>query len=79
MIIQMGNNGPLYGDEMEALHKATAEVGELFLIDDHAPVSWIGESNHALAEAARDWPHTTLIDWGRSRPPTKTCSGTAST
>ena len=42
MIIQMGNNGPLYSDEMEALRKATSDVGELFLIDDHAPVSWIG-------------------------------------
>jgi hypothetical protein len=63
MIIRMGNNGPLYGDEMEALQKATSGVGELFLINDHAPVSWMEESNHALAEAARDWPHTTLIDW----------------
>jgi len=63
MIIQMGNNGPLYSDEMEDLRKATSEVGQLFLIDDHAPVSWVGESNHALTEAARDWPHTTMIDW----------------
>jgi len=63
MIIQMGNNGPLYGDEMTALQEATSTVGELFLIDDHAPVSWVEESNRALAEAARDWPHTTLIDW----------------
>ncbi|HEX8753244.1 MAG TPA: acyltransferase family protein [Solirubrobacterales bacterium] len=63
MIIQMGNNGPLYGDEMEAIQKATSDVGQLFLINDHAPVSWQEESNHALAEAAEDWPHTTLIDW----------------
>jgi peptidoglycan/LPS O-acetylase OafA/YrhL len=63
MIIQMGNNGPLYGEDMESIRKATSEVGELFLIDDHAPVSWIDESNHALAEAAQDWPHTTLIAW----------------
>jgi hypothetical protein len=63
MIIQMGNNGPLYDDEMEDLRKATSEVGQLFLVNDHAPVSWIGESNQALAEAGRDWPHTTLIDW----------------
>ena len=63
MIIQMGDNGPLYSEEMEALQKATSEVGELFLINDHAPVSWVEESNHALAEAAADWPHTTLIDW----------------
>ena len=63
LIIQMGNNGPLYGDEMEAIQKATANVGELFLINDHAPVSWIDESNKALEEAAKDWPHTTLINW----------------
>ena len=53
MIIQMGNNGPLYGEDMEAIQKATADVGQLFLINDHAPVSWVEESNHALAEAAR--------------------------
>jgi peptidoglycan/LPS O-acetylase OafA/YrhL/lysophospholipase L1-like esterase len=63
LIIQMGNNGPLYGDEMEALRKATSNVDELFLIDDHAPVSWQDESNHALEEADETWPHTTLIDW----------------
>ena len=37
----------------------TPEVGQLFLIDDYATVSWIGESNRALAEAASAWPHTT--------------------
>jgi peptidoglycan/LPS O-acetylase OafA/YrhL len=63
VIIQMGNNGPLYGDDMAAIQLATANVGHLFLVNDHAPVSWLAESNHALAEAAENWPHTTLIDW----------------
>ncbi len=63
LIVQMGNNGPLYGDEMQALRKATSDVGELFLVDDHAPVSWQDEANHALEEADATWPHTTLIDW----------------
>ena len=63
MIIQMGNNGPLYSEDMEAIQKATADVGQLFFINDHAPVSWVEETNHALVEAAADWPHTTLIDW----------------
>jgi peptidoglycan/LPS O-acetylase OafA/YrhL len=63
LIIQMGNNGPLYSSEMEDLRKATSEVGELFLVTDHAPVSWQDESNHALEEADATWPHTTLIDW----------------
>ncbi len=63
VIIQMGNNGPLFGEDMEAIQQATAKVGQLFLINDHAPVSWIDESNDALAEAGEDWPHTTVIDW----------------
>jgi len=63
LIVQMGNNGPLYGGEMDDLRKATSNVGELFLITDHAPVSWQDESNHALEEADATWPHTTLIDW----------------
>ena len=57
----VGNNGPLYGEDMEALRKATTNVGELFLISDHAPVSWKDESNEAIAEAAEDWHHTTEI------------------
>ncbi len=63
LIIQMGNNGPLFSEEMEAIHKATANVGELFLINDLAPVSWSDESDAKLAEAAESWPHTELIDW----------------
>jgi peptidoglycan/LPS O-acetylase OafA/YrhL/lysophospholipase L1-like esterase len=63
LIIQMGDNGPLYGEDMEAIQKASSEVGELFLINNHAPVSWVDESNHALAEAGNDWAHTTLVDW----------------
>lgn len=63
VIIHMGNNGPLYGEFMEAIQEATSNVGELFLVNDHAPVSWIDESNAAIAEAGEDWPHTTVIDW----------------
>ena len=63
LIIQIGNNGPLYSEEMDALRTATSEAGHLFLINDHAPVSWVGESNEKLAQAAKEWPHTSLIDW----------------
>jgi peptidoglycan/LPS O-acetylase OafA/YrhL len=65
MVIQWGNNGPLYGEDMDALRKATTNVGQLFLISDHAPVSWQDESNEAIAEASEDWHHTTEIPWAR--------------
>jgi peptidoglycan/LPS O-acetylase OafA/YrhL len=66
MVIQWGDNGPLYGKDMEALRKATTNVGRLFLISDHAPVSWQDESNEAIAEASEDWRHTTEIPWAQA-------------
>jgi peptidoglycan/LPS O-acetylase OafA/YrhL len=66
MVIQWGNNGPLYGEDMEELRAATTNVGQLFLISDHAPVSWQDESNGAIAEAASDWRHTTEIPWAEA-------------
>jgi peptidoglycan/LPS O-acetylase OafA/YrhL len=63
MVIQWGNNGPLYSADMEAMRKATTNVGQLFLISDHAPVSWQDESNEAIAEASELWHHTTEIPW----------------
>ena len=72
LIIQIGNNGPLYSEEMDALRVATSEAGHIFLINDHAPVSWVNESNDELAQAAKEWPHTSLIDWSAAA---KTRSG----
>jgi peptidoglycan/LPS O-acetylase OafA/YrhL len=66
MVIQWGNNGPLYSEDMIALRKATTNVGQLFLISDHAPVSWQDESNHAIREASEDWHHTTEIPWAKA-------------
>jgi hypothetical protein len=63
LIVHMGNNGPLYSGEMEELRKATSNAKQIFLVNDHAPVSWVGKSNSEIEEAAEDWPHTTLIDW----------------
>jgi peptidoglycan/LPS O-acetylase OafA/YrhL len=66
MVIQWGNNGPLYSEDMEALRKATTNVGQLFLISDHAPVSWQDESNEAIAEASKLWHDTTEIPWAKA-------------
>ncbi len=66
MVIQWGNNGPLYSEDMEALRKATTNVGQLFLISDHAPVSWQDESNEAIAEASKLWHNTTEIPWAQA-------------
>jgi peptidoglycan/LPS O-acetylase OafA/YrhL len=66
MVIQWGNNGPLYSEDMEQLRADTTNVGQLFLISDHAPVSWQDESDHAIAEASEQWHHTTEIPWAKT-------------
>ena len=43
LVIQMGNNGPLYSDDMAAFHHYSRDLGHLFLINDEAPVSWEGD------------------------------------
>ncbi len=63
LVIQMGNNGPLYSDDMAAIRHYTRGLGHLFFISDEAPVSWEGQSNAALLEAAKEWPLTSLINW----------------
>jgi hypothetical protein len=54
-----------YFDQFQrpSLFRHLWSLGELFLVNDHAPVSWQDESNHALEEADETWPHPTLIDW----------------
>jgi peptidoglycan/LPS O-acetylase OafA/YrhL/lysophospholipase L1-like esterase len=63
VVLQLGNNGPLLSDQMDELHDAMRGVEHIFLINDEAPVSWEGESNGALQDAADEWENTTLLDW----------------
>ncbi|MFN8161666.1 MAG: acyltransferase family protein [Solirubrobacterales bacterium] len=63
LVVQMGNNGPLYSDEMDVFRHYARGVGHLFLVTDTAPVSWQDESNDAIRAAAAEWPDTRLIDW----------------
>ncbi len=64
LVIQMGNNGPLYSDDLAAFHHYSRRLSShLFLINDEAPVSWEGESNSVLLEAAKHWRRTSLINW----------------
>ncbi|HET9121112.1 MAG TPA: acyltransferase family protein [Solirubrobacterales bacterium] len=63
VVIQIGNNGPVYGDDLVALHEALRGVPRVYLVNVDVPRSWQGEVNSALAEAARDWGQAELVDW----------------
>ena len=63
VVIQMGNNGPVYHDDLVRLRSVLQGVPHVYLINVDVPRSWQGEVNSALSEAAREWSAAHLVDW----------------
>jgi len=63
VVIQIGNNGPVYGEDLVALHGGLSGVPHVYLVNVDVPRSWQGEVNSALSQAARDWGQAKLVDW----------------
>jgi hypothetical protein len=63
VVLQLGNNGPVYSDDLVQLHQALRGVPHVFLVNVEVPRSWQGEVNSALSEATNDWGQAELVDW----------------
>jgi peptidoglycan/LPS O-acetylase OafA/YrhL len=64
VIVQIGNNGPVWYDELAPLRDALAGVDHVYLVNVEVPRSWEGEVNSELSQFAEaDWPQATVIDW----------------
>jgi peptidoglycan/LPS O-acetylase OafA/YrhL len=63
VVLQLGNNGPVYSDDLTKLHEALRGVPHVFLVNVEVPRSWQDEVNSALSEAARNWGQAELVDW----------------
>ena len=63
VVLQLGNNGPVYSDDLEKLHQALRGVPHVFLVNVEVPRSWQGEVNSALSDAAGNWGQAELVDW----------------
>jgi peptidoglycan/LPS O-acetylase OafA/YrhL len=63
VVLQLGNNGPVYSDDLTKLHEALEGVPHVFLVNVEVPRSWEGEVNSALSDAAGNWGQAELIDW----------------
>ena len=63
VVVQMGNNGPIYSADIEALKAALNGVKHVYLVNVEVPRSWEGEVNDALAAAVKDWPEARIVDW----------------
>ena len=63
VVVQIGNNGPVFSEEMDGLRAALDGVPAVYLVNVEVPRSWEGEVNDQLAEAVGEWPEATLLDW----------------
>jgi peptidoglycan/LPS O-acetylase OafA/YrhL len=63
VVLQLGNNGPVYSDDLMKLHDALRGVPHVFLVNVEVPRSWQGEVNSVLSDTASSWRQAKLVDW----------------
>ncbi len=63
VVLQVGNNGPVYYDELAAIRDALQGVGNVYLVNVEVPRSWEGEVNGELGSFVKSWPQARLVDW----------------
>jgi peptidoglycan/LPS O-acetylase OafA/YrhL len=63
IVIQVGNNGPLWYQDLVRLRHALHGIPDVTVVNDRNSTSWQDESNHALGSWLHDWPGAHLADW----------------
>ncbi len=63
VVIQVGNNGPLFFDDLTRLRHALHGIPDIVVVNVRNSTSWQDESNHALVAWVRGWPDAHLADW----------------
>jgi peptidoglycan/LPS O-acetylase OafA/YrhL len=63
VVIHVGNNGPVYYDELDDLRQALEGVDHVYLVNVLVPRSWQDEVNEELTSFAAGWPEATVVDW----------------
>jgi lysophospholipase L1-like esterase len=64
VVVQTGENGPLYADGVRALRATLRGVPRVVLVTVRQPtVGWSDDTNEKLRELARVWPQARIADW----------------
>jgi peptidoglycan/LPS O-acetylase OafA/YrhL len=63
VVIQVGNNGPLWYPDLVRLRHALHGIPYVIPVNVRNTTSWQDESNRALANWVRGWPAAHLADW----------------
>jgi peptidoglycan/LPS O-acetylase OafA/YrhL len=62
IVLQVGNNGPLFYRDLVRLRRALRGIPEIVVVNVRNATSWQSESNHALVSWLRGW-RAHLADW----------------
>jgi hypothetical protein len=63
VIVQIGENGPLWSDDVRALRHVLRGVERVVLVNVRVPRSWVAEVNQTLGRTAASWPAARVADW----------------
>jgi peptidoglycan/LPS O-acetylase OafA/YrhL len=63
VVIQVGNNGPLWYHDLVRLRQALHGIPDVVVVNVRNTTSWQNESNHALADWVHGWPEAHLANW----------------
>jgi peptidoglycan/LPS O-acetylase OafA/YrhL len=63
VVVHVGNNGPVYYDELDDLRQALEGVDHVYLVNVLVPRSWQDEVNAELSSFVSEWPEATVVDW----------------
>ncbi len=63
VIVQIGDNGPVWSADMQHLRRVLRGVPRIVLVNVRLARSWQDEVNHELGQYARTWPQTVIANW----------------
>ena len=63
VIVQIGENGPVWGADVRRLREVLRGVPQVLLLNVRVPRSWEEEVNGILEETVATWPEAQLVDW----------------
>jgi peptidoglycan/LPS O-acetylase OafA/YrhL len=63
VVIQVGNNGPLWYRDLVKLKRALRGIQDVVVVNVRNDTSWQDESNQAIVNWLHGWPAAHLADW----------------
>jgi peptidoglycan/LPS O-acetylase OafA/YrhL len=63
VIVQIGDNGPVWYADMQHLRKVLERVPRVVLVNVRLARSWQNEVNDELSSYAKSWPQAVIADW----------------